>query len=212
MESCATDCPTTCKNRNGPPLACAAVCFSGCVCDKGPLVARSKNRNGTKLGMETDNDMETSYVTYGKQFQDTGFIERKSGKGRPSATTAREDRHLLIIARHNRGATASQLSHYLYAVTGTRVSRLIVSKRLYEKGLFTRRPDVCVLRNDEKERVRLSWCRQPKDWNRDQWATVLFTDESHFSLNIDSRHAFIWREPGICFLPSNVHEIDNYGE
>ncbi|GBM71182.1 Transposable element Tcb2 transposase [Araneus ventricosus] len=45
----------------------------------------------------------------------------------------------------------------------------------------------------------------------DQWATVLFTDESRFSLNTDSRRTFIWREPGTRYPPSNVREIDHYG-
>ncbi|GFQ89489.1 hypothetical protein TNCT_53141 [Trichonephila clavata] len=35
MESCATDCPITCENKDNPPTFCAAVCFNGCVCDKG---------------------------------------------------------------------------------------------------------------------------------------------------------------------------------
>ncbi|GFY30708.1 uncharacterized protein TNCV_3118681 [Trichonephila clavipes] len=38
-----------------------------------------------------------------KQFQDTGSIERKLGQGRPRAAMARENRHLSIIARRNRG-------------------------------------------------------------------------------------------------------------
>ncbi|GBN89464.1 hypothetical protein AVEN_258462-1 [Araneus ventricosus] len=46
----------------------------------------------------------------------------------------------------------------------------------------------------------------------DQWSTVLFTDESQFSLNTDSCRMFIWREPGTHYLPSNVREIDHYGE
>ncbi|GFX07562.1 transposable element Tc1 transposase [Trichonephila clavipes] len=45
----------------------------------------------------------------------------------------------------------------------------------------------------------------------DQWATVLFTDESRFSLNTDSCRTFIWREPGTLYLPSKVREINNYG-
>ncbi|GFW08278.1 uncharacterized protein TNCV_1655931 [Trichonephila clavipes] len=36
-----------------------------------------------------------------KWFQDTGSIGRKPGQGHPRATTAREDRHLSIIARRN---------------------------------------------------------------------------------------------------------------
>ncbi|GBM12593.1 hypothetical protein AVEN_146776-1 [Araneus ventricosus] len=91
-----------------------------------------------------------------KQFQDTGSIDRKPGQGRPRATTATEDRYLSIIAKRNRGVTASQLSRVLYAATGTRVSRVTVSKRLHETGLFARRPAVCVPLTSTNRRVRLA--------------------------------------------------------
>ncbi|GBM73355.1 hypothetical protein AVEN_37604-1 [Araneus ventricosus] len=146
-----------------------------------------------------------------KQFQDTGSIERKPGQDRPRATTATEDRYLSLIARRNRGATASQLSRDLYAATGTCVSKVTVSKRLHETGLFARRPAVCVPLTSTNRRVRLAWCREHRDWSMDQWATVLFTDESQFSLNTNFRRTFIWREPGTRYLPSNVHQIDHYG-
>ncbi|GFX34025.1 transposable element Tc1 transposase [Trichonephila clavipes] len=127
------------------------------------------------------------------------------------ATTAREDRHLLITARRNRGATASQLSRYLYAATRTCVSRVTDSKRLHESGLFARRHAVSIPLTSTNRRVPLAWCRQHRDWIMNQWAAVLFTDESCFSLNTNSHHTFMWREPGTHYLPSNVHEINNYG-
>ncbi|GFW28451.1 HTH_Tnp_Tc3_2 domain-containing protein [Trichonephila clavipes] len=96
-----------------------------------------------------------------------------------------------IIARHNRGATDSQVSRYLYAATGTRVSRVTVSKRLHERGLFARKPAVCVSLTHTNRRVRLAWCRWHRDWSMDQWATVLLTDESRCNLNTDSRRIFI---------------------
>ncbi|GFY28531.1 DDE_3 domain-containing protein [Trichonephila clavipes] len=46
----------------------------------------------------------------------------------------------------------------------------------------------------------------------DPWVTDLFIDESRFSLNTDFHCTFIWREPGTRYLPSHVHEINNYGE
>ncbi|GBO43094.1 hypothetical protein AVEN_104872-1, partial [Araneus ventricosus] len=125
------------------------------------------------------------------EFLDTGSIKRKPGQGRPRATTATEDRYLSIIARCNRGATTSQLSRDLYAATGTRVSRVTVSKRLHETWLFAKRPAVCVPLTSTNRRVRLAWCKEHRDWSRDQWATVLFTDESRFSLNTDSCRTFI---------------------
>ncbi|GBM57215.1 Glutathione S-transferase 1, isoform C [Araneus ventricosus] len=74
-----------------------------------------------------------------------------------------------------------------------------------------RRPAVCVPLTSTNRRVRLAWCREYRDWSMDQWATVLFTDESRFSLNTNSRRTFIWRELGTRYLPSNVREIDHYG-
>ncbi|GBN85247.1 hypothetical protein AVEN_166061-1 [Araneus ventricosus] len=41
--------------------------------------------------------------------------------------------------------------------------------------------------------------------------TVLFADESRFSLNTDSRRTFIRREPRTRYLPSNVRKIHHYG-
>ncbi|GBN68370.1 hypothetical protein AVEN_223918-1 [Araneus ventricosus] len=104
-----------------------------------------------------------------KQFQDTGSIERKSGQGPPRATTATEDRYLSIIARRNRGATASQLSRDLYAATGTRESRVTVSKRLHETGLFARRPAVRVSLTSTYRRFLLAWCREYRDCSMNQW-------------------------------------------
>ncbi|UYV82328.1 hypothetical protein LAZ67_21001723 [Cordylochernes scorpioides] len=47
-------------------------------------------------------------------------------------------------------------------------------------------------------------------WQRRHWANVLFSDESRFSLNTDSRRVFIWREPETRYHPSNIREIDGF--
>ncbi|GBN43971.1 Transposable element Tcb2 transposase [Araneus ventricosus] len=190
------------------------VCVGGASRETGLISARQKRLEAgqSQVQIRRDFNLTPSVVcNLRKQFQDTGSIERKPGQGRPRATTATEDRYLSIIARRNRGATASQLSRDLYAATRTRVLRVPVSKRLHETGLFARRPAVCVPLTSTNRSVRLAWCREHRDWRMDQWATVLFTDEFRFSLNTDSRRTFIWREPGTRYPPSNVREIDHYG-
>ncbi|GFY22863.1 transposable element Tc1 transposase [Trichonephila clavipes] len=135
---------------------------------------------------------------------------RKHGLGCPIATTAREERHLSIILKRNREATTSQLSRYLYSATGTSVSIVTVSKRLHERGLFARRPAVCVPLTSTNRRVRLAWCRQHRDWSMDQRVTVLFTDESRFSQNTDSCRTFIQRKPGTCYHQENIIERHHF--
>ncbi|UYV61186.1 hypothetical protein LAZ67_1003756 [Cordylochernes scorpioides] len=62
----------------------------------------------------------------------------------------------------------------------------------------------------KQRRARLNWCLEHHAWTHDQWANVLFSDESRFSLNTDSRRVFIWREPGTRYHPSNIREIDSF--
>ncbi|GFV02608.1 HTH_Tnp_Tc3_2 domain-containing protein [Trichonephila clavipes] len=83
-----------------------------------------------------------------------------------SSMTAREDSHLSIIARRNRGDYS--FSALLYAATGTRVSRVIVSKKLHERGFFARRPAVYIPLISTNRRVHLAWCTQYRDWSMDQ--------------------------------------------
>lgn len=67
-----------------------------------------------------------------KQFKDTGCIERSPGQGLPRAIV-NEGRYLSITARHNKSVTDSQLSCDLSPGTGSRVSKVTVSRRLHDR-------------------------------------------------------------------------------
>ncbi|UYV63374.1 hypothetical protein LAZ67_2003876, partial [Cordylochernes scorpioides] len=146
-----------------------------------------------------------------KQFIETGTIKRKEGSGRKRKTVTSEDRYLVVTAKCHREMTAIQLSNELSSATGTRISRQTVYRRLHEGPLYARRPMVCIPLTSAHRRARLNWCLEHLAWTHDQWANVLFSDESRFSLNTDSRRVFIWREPGTRFNPSNIREIDSFG-
>lgn len=49
------------------------------------------------------------------------------------------------------------------------------------------------------------------NWNEREWAYVLFTDDSRFSLPSEFKRIYIWREPGTQNLPSNIIECDRFG-
>ncbi|GFT17187.1 HTH_Tnp_Tc3_2 domain-containing protein [Trichonephila clavipes] len=82
---------------------------------------------------------------------DTGSVQTKPGLICPRATTSKEDHHLFIILKRNRDASVSQISRKLYAATGALVSRMTVSRRLHEGGLFARKivVSLSVLRTGE---------------------------------------------------------------
>ncbi|GFW21161.1 transposable element Tcb1 transposase [Trichonephila clavipes] len=52
--------------------------------------------------------------------------------------------------------------------------------------------------------------RSPEKLLPDDWACVLFSDESRFSLSSDCRRQLIWRESGTAYRPENIQEKDRY--
>ncbi|GBN46908.1 hypothetical protein AVEN_57578-1 [Araneus ventricosus] len=64
------------------------------------------------------------------------------------------------------------------------------------------RPAVCVPLSPEHVRPRLHWAREHRSWTPEQWGHVLFTDESRFNIQNDSRRPMIW---------IHVHPFDTIG-
>ncbi|GFX77145.1 transposable element Tcb2 transposase [Trichonephila clavipes] len=77
-------------------------------------------------------------------------------------------------------------------------------------GLYARRPVVCVPLTRQHRTARLQWCREHHNWTKQDWACVLFSDESKFSLSSDCRRQLIWRESGTAYRPENIQEKDRY--
>ncbi|GFV60309.1 transposable element Tcb1 transposase [Trichonephila clavipes] len=95
--------------------------------------------------------------------------------------------------------------------TGTTVSRQTVQRRLGHVGLYARKPVRCVPLNATHCRLRLTWSREHALWTPQQWSCVIFSDESRFSLQSDSRRTLIWRVPGTCYHQDNTIERHRYG-
>lgn len=145
------------------------------------------------------------------RFQTTGDVRCRPIPGRPRVTTPQQDRYLTLTARRNRQLSARHLALELAAASGPRVSRQTVYRRLHTAGLYARRPVVCVPLSPVQRVARLRWSEEHRHWTRDQWSHVLFSDESRFSLQTDSRRTLIWREQGTRYNPRNIQERDQYG-
>ncbi|GBN21523.1 hypothetical protein AVEN_74959-1 [Araneus ventricosus] len=116
-----------------------------------------------------------------------------------------------VTAKRNRRSTTSDLSRQLSSATGTTVSRQTVYIRLGHIGLYARRPVRCVPLTATHCRLRLAWSREHVLWTPQQWSCVMFSDESRFSLQSDSRRTFIWRAPGTRYHQENTIERQRYG-
>ncbi|GFW17267.1 transposable element Tc1 transposase [Trichonephila clavipes] len=128
-----------------------------------------------------------------KSFKTTGMCSRRHGEGRVRSTTPAEDRYIVLSAKRNRRTTAQQVANQFLAASGKQISRKTVARRLRGGGLYGRRPVVCVPLTRQHRTARLQWCREPHNGTEQDWACVLFSDESRFSLSSDCRRQLIWR-------------------
>ncbi|GFT83106.1 transposable element Tcb1 transposase [Trichonephila clavipes] len=145
-----------------------------------------------------------------KSFKTTEMFSRRHGGGRVRSTTPAEDRYIVLSAKRNRRTTAQQVANQFLAASGKQISRKTVARRLRGGGLYARRPVVCVPLIRQHRTARLQWCREHHNWTEQDWACVLFSEESRFSLPSDCRRQLIWRESGTACRTENIQEKDRY--
>ncbi|GFU64705.1 transposable element Tcb2 transposase [Trichonephila clavipes] len=113
-----------------------------------------------------------------------------------------------ISAKRNRRTTAQQVANQFLPASGKQISRKTLARRLRGGGLYARRRVVCVPLTRQHRTARLQWCREHHNSIEQDWACVLFSDESRFSLSSDCRRQLIWRESGTAYRPENIQERD----
>ncbi|GFX11207.1 transposable element Tcb2 transposase [Trichonephila clavipes] len=122
-----------------------------------------------------------------KSFKTTGMCSRRHGE----------------VVLEERSMQKKDISSYQQKGTGApQLSR--------GGGLYARRPVVCVPLTRQHRTARLQWCREHHNWTEQDWACVLFSDESRFSLSSDCRHQLICQESGTAYRPENIQEKDRY--
>ncbi|GFU18959.1 HTH_Tnp_Tc3_2 domain-containing protein [Trichonephila clavipes] len=142
-----------------------------------------------------------------------GRIIGKIEEGRKITDVAREfDIAHSVVSRlwnkRNRRTTAQQVANQFLAASGKQISRKTVARRLRGGELYARRPVVCVPLTRQHRTTRLQWCREHHNWTEQDWACLLFSEESRFSLSSDCRRQLIWRESGTAYRPENIQEKD----
>ena len=140
--------------------------------------------------------------------QTNSTLDRRRN-GRPRSSSQAQDRFLRMSALRSRLISAEQLRERL-SRTGTKVSVQTVRNRLHSAGLRAR-PYVGVPLSQRHRQARLAWTRQHRRWTNRQWATVLFTDESRFLLDMLDRRRRVWRRRGERYANCAIVEHDRYG-
>ena len=131
--------------------------------------------------------------------------------GRECSTNEVQDRFLVVQAWRHRFDNATMLRRDFQNATGVRMSTQTIRNRLHDAGLRSRRPAIRVPLTRYHVQMRLAWARDHVTWTQNDWAPVLFTDESRFCVDFTDRRARVWRMPNERFAPVCVAEHDRFG-
>lgn len=146
-----------------------------------------------------------------RRSQDAGDYVRRQNQGRRRSTTAREDRYLVNCALRKGFMTARQLQNDLQHGGGTRISNQTVRNRLREEHMRATRPVRGVVLSVRHRRARLDFAQEHQNWRIADWATVLFSNESRFTVSHNDGRMRVWRRQGERFAACNVVQVDAFG-
>ncbi|GFS66736.1 transposable element Tcb2 transposase [Trichonephila clavipes] len=69
---------------------------------------------------------------------------------------------------------------------------------------------VCIPLTPRHREARRRWAAEHRVWEQHDWSQVLFTDESRFSLECDTRRVLVWKDRGTQNNPAFVRERSQY--
>ena len=82
----------------------------------------------------------TTVMRLWNQWREEARTQRRAGTGPHNVTTARDDRHLVLMAVTDRTASSTVLSRHWSTATGLDLSASTVHRRLLRAGLLVRMP------------------------------------------------------------------------
>ena len=134
-----------------------------------------------------------------QRYAASGDVKDLPRSGRPRTTNRAEDRLITNTTLRNRftnALTTTRRIRQQRGAGGIPVSVQTIRNRLHAAGLKSRVPAKKPCLSQRHRAARLQFARNHVRWNRQQWRTVTFSDESRLCLrHIDGRLR-VWRRNG----------------
>jgi transposase len=141
---------------------------------------------GMLAGGMTVNDVAVSFGVHrttiwrlGQHFRTTGTAKDRPRYGRPKRLTPREESYIRITADRDHFLLATRIVDRVRRAIGVRISAQAVRNKLKACRIKSIRPHKSIELTVHHKRQRHAWTNQQL---RRNWMTVLFSDESRFTL------------------------------
>lgn len=125
-------------------------------------------------------------------------------------TTPRQDRVIRRSHVANRFLPATTMARATQGTHGCQISAETVRRRLREVGLRARRPYRGIVLTPRHRRTRLLWARRHFRLTGADWASILFTDESRFTLQGNDGRLRCYRRRGERYNDATIIQRDQF--
>jgi transposase len=139
---------------------------------------------------------ENSVALWLHRWQETRSLDDSVRSGRPRCTTEQTDEAIDALADEKVSVVPKDVVRELELPVSARTVR----RRLDEVGLFGRVQQEEHAYSDETLRSRIAFAEGYSRWTEDEWARVVFSDETHFHLGHHGRE-YVQRPVGAALDP-----------
>src|SRR6185312_10227651 len=102
--------------------------------------------------------------------------------GRPKLLTNGSQKILKTTVKNNNKKSAEEIKNKFVEKTNIVVSTKTIRRNLHEMQIFSRIPARKLLLNDRQRKQRLKWSTERRDWSVRKWRSVIWSDESRFTI------------------------------
>ncbi|GFV56676.1 transposable element Tcb2 transposase [Trichonephila clavipes] len=120
-------------------------------------------------------------------------------------------RTLKRVVKQNRKSSLVEISHKFQSSSGISVSSRTIRRELKNLGFHGRaaahKPNI----TPQNAKHRLQLCRAHRHWTVDMWKTVLWSDESRFTVWQSDGRVWVWRMSGERFFSDCIVTTVKFG-
>jgi transposase len=169
--------------------------------EKGEIIALSHHYNPTEIGQQLGIARET-VKNFLKRFHERGSAENLPRPGRPRKTSSTSDRWLQRTALAESKLPLQELK----SIYNIPISTRTIQRRLRTTGVRKWRAVKRALLTTDHTKEHLKWAKAHQGWTIEDWAKVIWSDESAIKKDSDTRTVWIWRHQNKRekYLPKNV--------
>jgi len=146
----------------------------------------------------------TAVIRTIQNFCEGKSLETQPRTGRPKILNFEHQKTLKKIVHENNRRSAEQIKKKFQDKTEIQVSTHTIRRSLHELKIFSRIPASKPLLNNQQRENRLKWCMERKDWTIRKWKSVIWSDESHFTIFKNDGPGRVWRTSGTRFNIKNM--------